>query len=81
LEKAAGVKIERETTMNKYGGIPIAFGPKVLMDFSFAVTLSEVRNKFKGTNSISKDSTLILKGIDSSVEDLQLDGYLVVQDG
>jgi hypothetical protein len=31
----------------------MAFGPKILIDPTFALTLEEVRSKFVGSNSIS----------------------------
>ena len=44
------------------------------MDPTFALTLEEIRHKFLGINKISKDSTLILKGLHGSVENLNLHG-------
>jgi UDP-sugar pyrophosphorylase len=81
LEKVAGVKIEKNPAPEDFGGINIAFGPKILLDPTFAITLQELRDKFKGDNKISKDSTLVLKGLKSRIENLHLDGYLEVKDG
>jgi hypothetical protein len=43
--------------------------------------LKEIRDKFKGHNFISKDSTIILKGLTTKVENLKLDGYLKSDSG
>lgn len=59
----------------------MAFGPKILLDPTFALSIKELKQKFQGQNRISKDSTLILKGKDARIENLNLDGYLVVKDG
>ena len=81
LEKIANVEIEYGDTPISYSGITYAFGPKILLDPTFAITLKEIRDKFKGTNKISKNSTLILKGNKTTVNNLDLDGYLVVNEG
>lgn len=41
LEKV-GVQIQRETTETEYGGIKIAFGPKILLDPTFAISFKEL---------------------------------------
>ena len=50
------------------------------MDPTFALTLNDLRSKFNGENWISKESTLILKGASSRVENLRLDGFLSLSD-
>jgi UDP-sugar pyrophosphorylase len=81
LEKIAGVKIEKDTELVDYSGIKLAFGPKILLDPTFAITLQELREKFKGENKVSKGSTLILKGYKARAENLELDGFLETKDG
>lgn len=80
LEKV-GVQVEYNTEAEDYEGIKLAFGPKVLLDPTFALTLSELRLKFQGVNRISKDSTLFLSGQDATVENLSLNGVLRVNSG
>lgn len=75
-----GVHIDYNTEPENYNGIQLAFGPKVLLDPTFALTLNELKNKFKGNNRISKDSTLVLKGKEASIENLNLNGYLRVEE-
>jgi hypothetical protein len=81
LSEVAGVHIEKETEVKDYAGFKVAFGPKILIDPTFAYTIEELRSKFTGSNSISKNSTLILKGHKSRVHDLKLDGVLRVENG
>lgn len=78
LEKV-GVEIEYNTEAEDYSGIKLAFGPKILLDPTFALTLSELKHKFQGVNKISKDSTLFLSGHQASVENLHLNGTLRVE--
>jgi hypothetical protein len=77
LEKA-GVQIEYNTEVEDYNGIKLAFGPKILLDPTFALTLNELKAKFQGVNKISKDSTLYLSGHSAQVENLTLNGLLRV---
>lgn len=81
LTEVAGVHIEKETTETDYSGFKVAFGPKILLDPTFALTLAEVKAKFAGENHISKNSTLILKGHNSKVVNLKLNGVLTVENG
>ena len=59
----------------------MAYGAKILIDPTFALTIDDFRRKFAGSNTISKYSTLILKGAKTQVHDLKLDGYLKAEDG
>lgn len=81
LEQVAGVQIEKETDPKEYCGLKLPFGAKILLDPTFALTLDELKQKFVGTNKISKNSTLILKGSSSKVENLNLNGVLKVENG
>lgn len=67
--------------MDEFAGLKLAYGPNILLDPTFALTLRELRSKFVGKNKISKGSTLILRGQGSRVENLDLDGYLRVENG
>ena len=49
-----------------------AYGPKILLDPIFALTLDEMRIKLKGTNKISKDASLLLVEKDVFFENLDL---------
>ena len=45
------------------------------------MTYNDLKSKFDGINKISKDSTLVLTGENTTIKDLTLDGHLVVKDG
>lgn len=79
LEKAAGVKVEPGEPAD-WAGVKLAFGPKVLLDPTFALTISDIKLKVTGANSISKDSTLLVKGSASRIDGLKLDGFLNLVD-
>lgn len=49
-----------------------AYGPKILLDPLFALTLDEMRIKFKANNKISKDASLLLVERDVFFENLDL---------
>ena len=81
LKEACGVNIEEDTEKVDYAGLKLAFGAKILLDPTFAITIEEFRKKVADTNTISKNSSLILKGINTQVHDLKLDGHLKAEDG
>jgi hypothetical protein len=81
LQSVTSVNIEEDTEKHDYSGFNVAYGAKILLDPTFGITLDELRKKFKGSNFISKSSTLILKGILTTVENLKLDGYLKAESG
>jgi hypothetical protein len=58
--KIAGVDIDINTDKTDYNGMTFAFGPKILLDPLFAITLDEIRIKFMGQNKISSDASLII---------------------
>ena len=41
-----GVNIDYSTQPEDYNGIKLAFGPKILLDPTFALTLKELKEKF-----------------------------------
>ena len=46
--KIAGVDIDINIDKTDYNGMTFAFGPKILLDPLFAITLDEIRIKFMG---------------------------------
>jgi nucleoside-diphosphate kinase len=69
---AAGVDIEQHNDKQDFNGMQFAFGPKILMDPTFAITFQEVKQKFKGVCKISKDATLILSDNESTFNNLEV---------
>lgn len=76
----ANVKITRSTDVQEFAGIPWAFGPKILLEPSLALTLKDIRSKFSDKVEISANSTVILGG-DAVTESkpLILDGTLIAR--
>jgi len=71
----AGVNIEKETEKTDFNGMAFAFGPKILLDPTFAITFAEIKSKLAGAeanNKISKNATLILYDNDEDVKGLDL---------
>ena len=60
--KLAGVEIDEEKDVSE--GLKFPFGPKILMDPTFAITLQELKTKFKGKCSISKKASVIMQDQD-----------------
>lgn len=56
--KLAGVEIDEEEDVSE--GMQFPFGQKILMDPTFAITLQELKGKFKGKCSISKKASVIM---------------------
>ena len=62
----AGVNVEKSTEKQDFNGMQFCFGPKVLMDPTFAITFQEIKSKFSGNCKIASGATLIL--LDSQIE-------------
>ena len=61
-----------------YLGVPAALSPTLVLSPAFAVTTSEAASKVRG-GSISARSSLVIEGEDIVLEELELDGALVVR--
>ena len=59
-------------------GIPVTLMPAIVLEPSFALTSEEIGEKFKG-GKISSRSTLVVEGAGVEIEDLELDGALVIK--
>ena len=78
--KMAGASIEPSTNddTKDFHGIKIRDGAKIVLHPSFGVTLSEIQNKFSGYCKISRQSVLVLAGEDTTINDFDLDGTVVL---
>ncbi|PIQ90857.1 MAG: hypothetical protein COV71_02285, partial [Candidatus Omnitrophica bacterium CG11_big_fil_rev_8_21_14_0_20_41_12] len=74
----AGVDINVEGNERTSWGVPYQEGAKVVLSPDFAMTEQEVINKVTG-GTISDRSTLIVDGQDITIENLQLDGTLIIK--
>jgi UDP-sugar pyrophosphorylase len=80
LEKC-GVNVEYSSEEQEFAGIPWKFGPKILLEPSFAVTFAELKAKFSGNVRISAESSVVLGGdaLANPTADLKIDGTLVAR--
>lgn len=69
---AAGMAVH-EAPERFFSGVPFTPGPRVLLRPSFAMTLTEVREKVSG-GSIADEATLVLDGMDIRLENVELSG-------
>ena len=76
--KIAGVNIPDSTTTTDCAGIPFNFGPKILLEPSFALCLQDLRDRFVSGCQFKPASTIILGGraAEGTYSDLVVDGTL-----
>lgn len=70
--RTAGVEIEEHNDKQDFNGMKFAFGPKILMDPTFAITYQEVVSKFQGKCKIAKGASLILADSETTFNNLDL---------
>ncbi|KAL8193664.1 hypothetical protein R6Q57_026799 [Mikania cordata] len=75
--RKAGVKLDDPVTQ-VFNGQDVEVWSRVVWKPNWAVTFTDVKVKVSGNNSVSQKSTLVIKGRDIFIEDLSLDGALVV---
>jgi len=81
--KYAGVDIHisTEDELVPVAGIPVTPGPRVILCPGFAITQREITDKIGEGNRITKRSSLVLEGEGLRVQNLDLDGALVIRTG
>ncbi|KAL4576990.1 hypothetical protein LXL04_013091 [Taraxacum kok-saghyz] len=75
--KKAGVKIDDPVTQ-VFNGQEVEVWSRIVWKPKWAVTFSDIKNKVKENNSVSQKSTLVIKGSNVVIEDLKLNGALIV---
>nr|GEU63393.1 UDP-sugar pyrophosphorylase [Tanacetum cinerariifolium] len=75
--KEAGVKVDDPVTQ-VFNGQEVDVWARIVWKPKWAVTFADVKSKVRGDNSVSQKSTLVVKGRDVYIEDLSLDGALIV---
>ncbi|XP_019175123.1 PREDICTED: UDP-sugar pyrophosphorylase [Ipomoea nil] len=75
--RKVGVKVD-DPIHQVFNGQEVEVWPRVVWKPKWAITFSDVKSKVSGSNSISQRSTMALKGRNIILEDLSLDGALVV---
>ncbi|KAK6257595.1 hypothetical protein QUC31_001054 [Theobroma cacao] len=75
--KKAGVQVV-DAVQQVFNGQEVDVWPRVTWNPKWGLTFSDIKNKVSGSCSISQRSTMALKGRDIFLEDLSLDGALIV---
>lgn len=75
--KKAGVKVD-DPVLQVFNGQEMEVWSRVTWNPKWAITFADVRSKVSGSGSISQKSTLVINGRNIFLEDLSLDGALVV---
>ncbi|KAG9129303.1 hypothetical protein Leryth_015682 [Lithospermum erythrorhizon] len=75
--RKAGVKVE-DPVRQVFNGQEVEVWPRIAWKPKWALTFSDVKRKVSGSCSISQASTLAIKGRNIVIEDLSLDGALIV---
>ncbi|CAI0393300.1 unnamed protein product [Linum tenue] len=76
----AGVQVE-DPVQQEFNGQEVEVWPRVVWKPKWGLTFADVKKKVAGSSSISQKSTLALKGRNIFIENLSLDGALVVESG
>ena len=80
MMELAGAKITRAQEGEEFAGVKLNFGPKIMLEPSFALTFKQIRDKFAGQTEISARSSVVLGGDALSQKQvLILDGTLVAR--
>ncbi|GAB2270425.1 universal stress protein [Dionaea muscipula] len=75
--RKAGVQVD-DPEKGVFNGQKVEVWPRITWRPKWALTFSEVKGKISGSCSISQKSTMVIKGLNVFLEDLSLDGALVV---
>ncbi|CAH9075614.1 unnamed protein product [Cuscuta epithymum] len=75
--RKAGVKVD-DPVHQVFNGQRVEVWPRVVWKPKWALTFSNIKSKVSGNNSISQRSTLVIKGKNIILEDISLDGALII---
>ncbi|XWS25075.1 hypothetical protein CRYUN_Cryun27aG0039900 [Craigia yunnanensis] len=76
--KKVGVQVD-DPVQQVFNGQEVEVWPRVTWKPKWGLTFAEIKNKVSGSCSISQRSTLALKGRHIFLEDLSLDGALIIK--
>ncbi|CAI0613398.1 unnamed protein product [Linum tenue] len=76
--RKAGVQVE-DPVKQEFNGQEVEVWPRVVWKPKWGLTYADVKKKVAGSSSISLKSTLALKGRNIFIENISLDGALVVE--
>ena len=76
--RTVGVDIPEQTETTDCAGVPLNFGPKILLEPSFALTLADLRDRFGPGCSFKPAATIVLGGraAEGNYSNLIIDGTL-----
>lgn len=75
--KKAGVVVD-DPVSQVYNGQEVEVWPRITWEPKWALTFADIKSKVRGNCSISQKSTMVIKGHNILVEDLSLDGALII---
>ncbi|OWM85127.1 hypothetical protein CDL15_Pgr027914 [Punica granatum] len=75
--REAGAKVDDPATQ-VFNGQEVEVWPRIVWTPKWGLTFSQIKKKVGGSCSVSQRSTLVINGRDICVEDLNLDGALLV---
>ncbi|CAM9713899.1 unnamed protein product [Chrysoparadoxa australica] len=78
LQASTGAKIEASGRV-EFEGVPFDLPPRVVLSPSFAVCSEDLEKKVSAGLKVSSRSTLVIDGADIYLEDLELDGALIIK--
>lgn len=75
----AGVQVNLATEAQEFAGIPFAFGPKVFIEPTVALTFADLKGLFTGSCKIDAPSTIVLGGQagETPLKDVQINGTIM----
>ncbi|KAI6690986.1 hypothetical protein NL676_027814 [Syzygium grande] len=78
--RKAGAQVDDPVTQ-VFNGQEVEVWPRIVWNPKWGLTFSDVRKKVNSSCSVSQKSTLLLNGRDIFIEDLSLDGALIINAG
>nr|XP_043638387.1 UDP-sugar pyrophosphorylase-like [Erigeron canadensis] len=75
--RLAGIKVD-DPVSQVFNGQEVEIWSRIVWKPKWAVTFADVKRKVSGNSSVSQRSTLVIKGRNVLIEDLSLDGTLVI---
>jgi hypothetical protein len=68
--------------VQEFAGIPWKFGPKIMLEPSFAITFKEIKDKIAASTKFSSRSSIVLGGNaqEEKKEDFIVDGTLIARE-
>ncbi|KAJ8762873.1 hypothetical protein K2173_023002 [Erythroxylum novogranatense] len=75
--RKAGVKVD-DPVQQVFNGQDVEVWPRIVWKPKWGLTFGEIKSKISGNCSISQRSTMAIKGPDIFIQDLSLDGALLV---